>query len=103
MILVSQTISLSFGAYDYIRTIFFHRGWSKAYQEVGSEINKQIDSGKIQYISDLGKIETSIISKQQATTPIWISYIMVAACLIGLVSMILLFIAYLFDVPIWSS
>ena len=103
IILSSETLSLFFGALDYRHTIKFHNKWAKTYYKMGKEIDEKLDSGELQFISDLRKIDTSYTSKIPRETRKVFSTLMITFCILGLVVLIGLFYAYFFDVPLWTN
>jgi hypothetical protein len=103
VILLAQAVSLFFGALDYLQTIKFHMVWAKVYQLVGREVEKRVGSGDIQTVNEMGEIEQDLVNKTSESTKVWITYLMVIFCLVGLGLLIFLFYAYFFDVPFWQN
>lgn len=99
-ILVAQTVSLFFGACDYLQTIRFHMSWAKLYQSIDEEVNEKFNSGELQQTSQLNKIESKHLKDQPDTTKMWVTIVMVGSCLFGLLLLLVLFYSYFFDVPI---
>lgn len=99
LILGLQIASLVLGAIDYLLTIHFHNYWAKLYHAIDEEVDNKVESGKIKSVSEMGFIENSYINTARKTTPVWISYLMVGSCLFGLLLLLLLFIAYFYDMP----
>ena len=103
IVICFEIISLSFGAWDYIQTILFHKKWAKTYQSIAREADRKVESGTIQFVSELRKIEEKYIEKSKdkpkETTDIKITYAMVAFCLFGSLLLVFLFYTYFFDVP----
>lgn len=102
VVIASETLSLFFGALDYWQTIQFHMKWSKAYQEIDSDVNIKITTGEIQYIDDLRKIEDEKTSAIDKSTNMSVTFRMVFFSLLGLMILITVYYAYFFDVPYWT-
>lgn len=89
-----------FGAADYIQTIVFHRRWAKLYQDIDKEIDEKFETGELQWTNDINKIEAKHLKLTPESTKMWVTYWMVGLCLSGLVLLLILFIAYFYDVPL---
>lgn len=99
IILALEVGSLFFGAADYMQTIFFHRRWASLYQEIDKEVDAKFESGELQWTNDMNKIEARHLKSAPESTKMSITYAMVGLCLGGLVLVLLLFIAYFYDLP----
>lgn len=98
-ILIIEILSIVFGAIDYLQTIHFHSSWAKAYHAIDIEVNTKFEDGSLQRTAQLGEIEKKHIDLEKESTKTWISYTMIALCVLGLLSLVLLFYAYFFDAP----
>jgi hypothetical protein len=99
VILGLEIASLTFGAADYLQTILFHQRWARLYQDMDKEIDKKFETGELEWTNDINKIEAKHLKKAPETTKMWVTYIMVALCIIGLALLLLLFCAYFYDIP----
>ena len=84
---------------DYLLTIRFHQRWAKAYHQVDKETNERLDSGSLQWTSDLGHIETKHIDDLPTTTNIQVGRAMVASVIGTLILLLLLISTYFYDLP----
>lgn len=103
IILSTQTLSLFFGAADYLQTIGFHKKWAKLYQSVGKEVENKVNLGTIQLVNEMGEIEQRAIDSAPESTKEWITFTMITSCLLGLILLIFLFYVYFFDMPFWTN
>jgi len=101
VILSSEVLSLYFGSKDYRQTIKFHNRWAKTYHEIDKEVNAKYESGELQMISDLGKIEHRHTSEMDRETSKFITSLMIYLCFLGLILLVILFFVYFFDIPYW--
>ncbi|MES2631199.1 MAG: hypothetical protein V4611_04540 [Patescibacteria group bacterium] len=101
-IMIMQVVSLFFGALDYWQTIKFHTNWAKLYQSVGDKVSEKINSGDVQYFSDLTAIEDKMFKAHESETNKVLTVLMVVFCLSGLSLLLILFTAYFFDIPVWQ-
>lgn len=100
IILGLEVASLAFGAADYLQTILFHQRWARLYQDIDKEIDSKFEDGTLQWTKDINKIEAKHLKKSPETTKMWITYTMVALCMLGLLMLILLFCAYFYNLPL---
>lgn len=95
-----EIASLFFGAIDYVQTIRFHQRWARLYLTIDKEAQAKFGNGELQWASDLAAIESKHVKKLKDSTDMRITYAMVFLCLLGLLTLALLFYAYFFNVPL---
>lgn len=103
LIIALEITSLYFGAKDFRQTIKFHNLWAKAYFNANKEVDKLYDSGELQLVNQMSDIEQKHIKKMSNETNDLITKLMIYFCFAGLILLLVLFIVYFFDVPIWKN
>lgn len=98
-ILGAEILSIVFGAIDYLQTIHFHDKWSKVYYNIDKEVNSKFNDGSLQRTVQLGEIESKYVDAENTSTKMWVTYAMIGLCVLGLLSLLLLFYAYFFKTP----
>ena len=94
-----EVISLFYSIKDYWQTINFHIDWAKKYANILDDTGTKIDEGKIQWNKDLIELEKRHYKNVPDSTDRTVTKLMIKYCLAGLVVALVLFIAFLFDIP----
>lgn len=97
---IAEIISALMGLLIYLDSIEFFKKWSRAYANIDAEVDKKINDGSVQFISDLRKIEAKHIRNVPRESSALLHRIMVVTCVLGLMMLVTLYIGYFFDVPL---
>lgn len=95
-ILFLEIVSIFFGAMDYVQTIRFHMRWAKLHQNIDREVDDRLNSGTLQWTRQLNEIEARHLESLPESTKLWVTVMMIATCLLGLVLLLVLFYAFFF-------
>lgn len=95
-IIILESLSLLFGGIDYVLTARFHKAWLGLYVTIDKKVDAEINNGNLQYYSDIGKIQDTVLQDAPKSTPAWVTWIMLVTCGLGLVLVPILFYLFFF-------